>query len=52
MAMAEPNIKGIDPKKVVDETQDLYRRYSTKRDGWARHVKEDREFRFQSENLK
>ena len=45
MAMAEPNIKGIDPKKMVDETQDLYRRYSTKRDGWARHVKEDREFR-------
>jgi hypothetical protein len=45
MAMAEPKIEGIDPKKVVDETQDLYRRYSTKRDGWAQHVKEDREFR-------
>ena len=45
MAMAEPNIKGVDPKKLVDETQDLYRRYSTKRDGWAAHVKEDREFR-------
>ena len=45
MAMAEPNLKGVDPKKIVDETQDLYRRYSTKRDGWAKHVKEDREFR-------
>ena len=45
MAMAEPKIKGLDPKKIVDETQDLYRRYSTKRDTWAKHVKEDREFR-------
>tara|TARA_R110002124_G_scaffold286479_2_gene467539 strand:- start:2570 stop:4771 length:2202 start_codon:yes stop_codon:yes gene_type:complete len=45
MAMAEPNIKGVDPKKLVDETQNLYRRYSTSRDTWARHVKEDREFR-------
>ena len=45
MAMAESNIKGVDPKKLVDETQDLYRRYSTKRDTWAKHVKEDREFR-------
>lgn len=43
--MAESNIKGVDPKKLVDETQDLYRRYSTKRDTWAKHVKEDREFR-------
>ena len=43
--MAEPNIKGVDPKKLVDETQNLYRRYSTSRDTWARHVKEDREFR-------
>jgi len=45
MAMAEPNIKGVDPKKLVDETQSLYQRYSTQRDTWARHVKEDREFR-------
>jgi len=45
MAMAESNIQGKDPKKLVDETQDLYRRYSTKRDTWAKHVKEDREFR-------
>ena len=45
MAMAEPNIKGIDPKKMVDETQDLYRRYSSSRDTWAQHVKEDKEFR-------
>ena len=43
--MAESNIQGKDPKKLVDETQDLYRRYSTKRDTWAKHVKEDREFR-------
>ena len=45
MAMAESNIKVTDPKKLVDETQDLYQRYSTKRDTWAKHVKEDREFR-------
>ena len=43
--MAESNIKVTDPKKLVDETQDLYQRYSTKRDTWAKHVKEDREFR-------
>ena len=45
MAMAESNIKVTDPKKLVDETQDLYQRYSTKRDTWAKHVKQDREFR-------
>ena len=45
MTMSEPKIQGVDPKKLVTETQDLYRRYSTKRDGWAQHVKEDKEFR-------
>ena len=34
-----------DEKKLVDETQDIFRTYSTNRDTWARHAKEDKEFR-------
>ena len=30
---------------VVDETQDLYNKYKQRRETWARHAKEDREFR-------
>tara|TARA_R110002020_G_scaffold82163_7_gene203448 strand:+ start:6683 stop:8908 length:2226 start_codon:yes stop_codon:yes gene_type:complete len=30
---------------IVTETQDLYQRYSSKRDSWAQHAKEDKEFR-------
>tara|TARA_R100001594_G_scaffold44427_1_gene76859 strand:+ start:5231 stop:7438 length:2208 start_codon:yes stop_codon:yes gene_type:complete len=37
--------KSPDSKKIADETNDLYRKYSSKRDVWAQHVKEDREFR-------
>ena len=32
-------------KKLVDETQDLWRTYSNKRETWATHAQEDREFR-------
>ena len=30
---------------IVDETHDLYQKYSSKRDTWAQHAKEDKEFR-------
>ena len=32
-------------KKLVDETHDMFRMYSNKRDTWAIHAQEDREFR-------
>jgi hypothetical protein len=32
-------------KDIVDETHDLYQKYSSKRDNWAQHAKEDKEFR-------
>jgi len=32
-------------KKVVEETQDLWKSYSKKRETWARHAQEDKEFR-------
>jgi len=32
-------------KQFVDETQELFNTYSTKRDNWAIHAKEDKEFR-------
>ena len=32
-------------KKLVDETQSLWKTYSKKREGWANHAQEDREFR-------
>ena len=31
--------------KMVDETIDIFNRYNTKRETWATHVKEDREYR-------
>ena len=31
---------------IVDETEQLYKTYSEKRDTWAIHVSEDREFRY------
>ena len=33
-------------KSIVDETIDLFKTYSEKRETWAQHVQEDREFRF------
>ena len=32
-------------KKLVEETQNLFKRYSGERDRWAKNVKEDKEFR-------
>jgi len=32
-------------KKLVDETQDLFKTYSEKRETWANHAQEDKEFR-------
>lgn len=32
-------------KELVNDTQDTFRMYSTKRDNWALHAQEDREFR-------
>ena len=32
-------------KKVVEETQDLWKSYSKKRETWANHAQEDKEFR-------
>ena len=32
-------------KKVVEETQDLWKTYSKKRESWATHAQEDKEFR-------
>ena len=32
-------------KKLVDETQNLWKTYSKKRENWANHAQEDREFR-------
>ena len=32
-------------KEIVQDTQDMFRMYSNKRDGWATHAQEDREFR-------
>ena len=31
--------------KMVDETIDIFNRYNTKRETWAKHVKEDKEYR-------
>lgn len=33
------------PEDIVTETQDLYQKYSSKRDTWAAQAKEDKEFR-------
>ena len=32
-------------KKLVDETQNIWKTYSKKREVWANHAQEDREFR-------
>ena len=32
-------------ENMVQETQDLFKDYSSKRDTWAMHAKEDKEFR-------
>ena len=37
--------KKLSGKPLVDETIDLWKRYGDKRDGWAEHAKEDKEFR-------
>ena len=37
--------KKLSGKALVDETLDLWKRYGDKRDVWAEHAKEDKEFR-------
>ena len=37
--------KKLSGKALVDETIDLWKRYGDKRDTWAQHAKEDKEFR-------
>ena len=43
--MAYTKKDGKSNKKIVDETIDLFDKYSSKRDTWAQHAKEDKEFR-------
>jgi hypothetical protein len=43
--MAYTKIDQKSNKKVVDETLDLFDKYSSKRDTWAQQAKEDKEFR-------
>jgi hypothetical protein len=43
--MAYTKKDGKSDKKIVDETLDLFDKYSGKRDTWAQHAKEDKEFR-------
>jgi len=43
--MAYTTKKNLTGKPLVDETLDLFQKYSTKRDNWAKHAKEDKEFR-------
>ena len=43
MASSEKQDNSV--QAIVNETQHLYRIYSTKRDKWAQHAKEDMEFR-------
>ena len=43
--MAYNGKKKLSGKALVDETIDLWKRYGDKRDGWAEHAKEDKEFR-------
>ena len=45
MAMASSEKQDNSVQAIVNETQHLYRIYSTKRDKWAQHAKEDMEFR-------
>jgi hypothetical protein len=41
----DESLKILAEKKMVDSTHDLFRRYKLKRDTWAQHAQEDREFR-------
>ena len=43
--MAYSAKKKLSGKALVDETLDLWKRYGDKRDTWAQHAKEDKEFR-------
>ena len=43
--MAYSAKKKLSGKPLVDETLDLWKRYGDKRDAWAEHAKEDKEFR-------
>ncbi len=43
--MAYSNKKHSNPKKIVEETQQVFKTYSLKRQNWASHAQEDREFR-------
>ena len=43
--MAYTAKKKLTGKPLVDETLDLWQKYSSKRDNWATHAKEDKEFR-------
>ena len=43
--MAYSAKKKLTGKALVDETLDLWKRYGDKRDNWAKHAKEDKEFR-------
>ena len=43
--MANYKLKGKSAEKFVSETQDLFKSYSSKRNTWAEHAQEDREFR-------
>ena len=43
--MAYSAKKKLSGKPLVDETLDLWKKYGSKRDAWAEHAKEDKEFR-------
>ena len=43
--MAYSAKKKLSGKPLVDETLDLWKKYGDKRDAWAEHAKEDKEFR-------
>jgi len=43
--MAYTAKKKLSGKALVDETLDLFQKYGSKRDNWAKHAKEDKEFR-------
>ena len=42
--MAYTKKDGKSAKDIVDETLDLFDKYSSKRDTWANQAKEDKEF--------
>ncbi len=43
--MAYTAKKKLSGKPLVDDTLDLFQKYGSKRDNWAKHAKEDKEFR-------